>query len=82
MPAVLPDTCWDEAGILPCLLSVDLAVKGFTVRDLLELAPGAILESENASGADVPVVVNTRIIGWAEFEVVSDRLAVRLTELA
>ena len=80
--AVIPDVRWVQVGILPCTLSVDLPLKRFTVSDLLQLAPGVVLESQNASGADVPLVVNTQVIGWAEFEVVSDRIAVRVTELA
>jgi len=45
------------------------------------MEPGSIVESRNVNGADVPVFVNARLIGWAEFEVVGQRLAVRLTEL-
>lgn len=81
-PFGIPDSLWDDVGDLPCTLSVNLALKHFTVRDLLRLSAGAIVESENAHGADVPVIVNTRLIGWAEFEVVGQKLAVRLTELA
>ena len=72
---------WAEAGYLPCLLSVDLALRNFTVRDLLQLEPGAILETKNVNGADVPVTVNSQLIAWAEFEVVAHRIAVRITEL-
>jgi len=82
IPAVISDETWDEAEWLPCLLSIDLPLKSFTVRDLLRLEVGAVLESSNAEGADVPVIVNSQLIGWAEFEVVGQRLAVRLTELA
>ena len=82
VPTIIPDTRWEEAGILPCILSVDLPLKRFTVSDLLQLAPGVVLESHNASGADVPLIVNTQVVGWAEFEVVRDRIAVRVTELA
>ena len=82
IPAVISDETWDEAGWLRCLLSIDLPLKSFTVRDLLRLEVGAVLESSNAEGADVPVIVNSQLIGWAEFEVVGQRLAVRLTELA
>jgi len=64
------------------VLSVDLPLQRFTVSDLLQLGPGMILESQNASGADVPLVVNSQIIGWAEFEIVRDLIAVRVTELA
>ena len=73
---------WAEAALLPCVLSVDVPLKNFTVRDLLRLEPGSIAESKNANGADLPIFVNTRLIGWAEFEVVGQRLAIRLTELA
>ena len=82
IPAAVGEETWDEAGWLPCLLSIDIALKSFTVRDLLRLEVGAVLETMNAEGADVPVIVNSQLIGWAEFEVVGHRLAVRLTELA
>lgn len=76
-----PEELWEQAGLLPCVLSVDVPLKEFTVRDLLRMEPGSIVESKNVNGADVPVFVNARLIGWAEFEVVGQRLAVRLTEL-
>ena len=79
--AEVPEELWEQAGWLPCVLRVDVALKEFTVRDLLQLEPGSIVESKNANGADVPVSVNSRLIGWAEFEVVGQRLAIRLTEL-
>ena len=78
----ISEELWSEAGWLTCTLSVDLRLKRFTVRDLLQLENGAILETENVNGADVPVQVNTRLIAWAEFEVVAQRIAVRVTELA
>jgi len=81
IPVSVPDELWDEAGWLPCFISVDLPVRVFTVRDLLQLDVGAILETEIADGADVPVMVNAQLVGWAEFEIVGDKLAVRMTEL-
>jgi flagellar motor switch protein FliN/FliY len=82
IPVAIPEDIWEEAGWLPCVLSVDLPLRKFSVRDLLQLEPGTVLESRNPSGSDVPVIVNGQLIGWAEFEVVSHRLAVRITELA
>lgn len=79
---VASEELWEEAGELPCVLSVDLPLSNFTVRDLLQLGEGSVLESNKPNGADVPVVVNSQIIGWAEFEVMGQRLAVRVTELA
>jgi flagellar motor switch/type III secretory pathway protein FliN len=78
---LVPEERWDEAQWLPCLLSMDLPVTSFTVRDLLRLEPGVILETKSANGADVPIVINSQRIGWAEFEVVGKRLGIRVTEL-
>jgi len=69
-------------GWLPCHLSLDLPITGFTVGDLLRLAKGSIAETSCPQEEDIPVRVNGLLIGWAEFEVIEDRLAIRITELA
>lgn len=79
---VASEELWAEAGELPCVLSVDVPLKRFTVRDLLLLERDTLLESSKPTGADVPVVVNSQVIGWAEFEAMGQRLAVRITEVA
>jgi flagellar motor switch/type III secretory pathway protein FliN len=81
IPVAIPEEVWEEADMLPCLLSVDLPLQSFTVRELLRLEPGVILETKSANGADVPIIVNTQRIGWAEFEVVGQRLGIRITEV-
>jgi flagellar motor switch/type III secretory pathway protein FliN len=82
IPVAVSEELWEEAAWLPCVFSVDLQVHRFTVRELLQLEKGTVLETKNANGSDVPVLVNAQRIGWAEFEVVGQRLAVRITELA
>jgi flagellar motor switch/type III secretory pathway protein FliN len=81
VPVGIPEELWQEASWLPCVLSVNLAVGDFTIGDLLCLEGGMVFETKNASSADVPVVVNSRRIGWAEFEVVGQRMGIRITEL-
>ncbi len=81
IPVSIPEEVWEEANWLGCLLSMDLPVHSFTVRTLLRLEPGVILETKNDSSADVPIIVNSQRIGWAEFEVMGRRLALRITEL-
>jgi flagellar motor switch/type III secretory pathway protein FliN len=80
--SAVSEELWKEAALLPCRLSVDIPLREFTVRDLLQLESGSVVESKNVNGADVPVIVNQRLIGWAEFEVMGQRLALRVTELA
>jgi len=66
---------------LPCTLAVDLPVIRFTVRDLFRLASGSIVETAYHQSSDLPLRVNGQLVGWTEFEVVGERLAVRLTDL-
>lgn len=67
---------------LPCTLAVDLPVVKFTVRDLLCLTKGSIVETGYHQSSDLPLRVNGQLVGWTEFEVVGERLAVRLTDLS
>jgi flagellar motor switch/type III secretory pathway protein FliN len=67
---------------LKCTITLDLPLVRFTIHDLLELRVGAILETSCKATSDVPLRVNGKLIGWTEFEVVGNTLAVRITELA
>ncbi len=67
---------------LPCTMAVDIPVVKFTVRELLSLAQGSIVETAYHQSSDLPLRVNGQLIGWTEFEVVGERLAVRLTDLS
>jgi flagellar motor switch/type III secretory pathway protein FliN len=67
---------------LPCTLALDLPVVKFTVGDLLSLARGSIVETAYHQSSDIPLRVNGQLVGWTEFEVVGQRLAVRLTDLS
>ncbi len=72
----------DRMPWLPCTLSVDVPVVQFTIRDLLRLSEGSIVETACHQTSDVPLRVNHLLIGWTEFEVIGDRLAVRITDQA
>ena len=77
-----PETeAWTQAQRLPCRLSVELAVPGFTVGDLLRLDATAVFDTQVAEGARVPVKVNGQMVGRGEFDVVGERLAVRLVDV-
>jgi len=67
---------------LPCTLALDLPVIKFTVGDLLSLVSGSIIETAYHQSSDLPLRVNGQLVGWTEFEVVGERLAVRLTDLS
>jgi len=65
---------------LPCMLTLEVPVPGFTVGDLMTLREGSIVASGCNQTSDVPLRVNQLLIGWTEFEVIDDRLAVRITD--
>jgi flagellar motor switch/type III secretory pathway protein FliN len=67
---------------LPCTLVLDIPVVKFTVGDLLNLTKGSVVETAYHQSSDLPLRVNGQLVGWTEFEVVGERLAVRLTDLS
>jgi len=77
----VPDP-WTRVEPLPCLLTIEISVPGFTVADLVSLERGRLIATRWTVGQDVPLRINDVLIAWSEFEVVHNRLAVRLTELA
>lgn len=72
---------WEQVRPLPCRLTVDLPLPGFTVADALRLQRSSVINSHWAVSADVPMRLNGELIARGEFEVVGNHLAVRLTEL-
>lgn len=77
-PADLLDTMpW-----LPCTLALEVPVVRFTIGDLLSLSQGSVVETACHHTSDVPLRVNGLLIGWTEFDVIGDHLAVRITEQA
>jgi flagellar motor switch/type III secretory pathway protein FliN len=72
----------EKFGWLPCQLSLEIPVVKFTVGDLLRLGKESIVETACASSSDIPLRANGLLIARTEFEVIGNRLAVRITELA
>lgn len=72
---------WSEYSWLICNVNVDIPVAGFTVRQLLQLQPGTLVESSWEQAKELPLCVNGEQIGVAQFDPVGDCLAVRISEL-
>lgn len=66
---------------LPMQLDVTIPVPSFRVQDLLALERGVVLETEWSHTDDVPVWCGGSQLVWSEFEVVDQKLAVRVTRL-
>jgi flagellar motor switch/type III secretory pathway protein FliN len=67
---------------LPLQLDVTVPVPGFRVGDLLALEKGTVIESLWPHLDDVPVWCGGTQLVWTEFEVVDQKLAVRVTRIS
>ena len=80
-----PSEKGDPADVLPwlpCTVSLDIPLSRFTIGDLSRLKKGSVLTTSYRHLSDIPLYVNGQFIGWTEFEVIDECLAVRITELA
>jgi flagellar motor switch protein FliN/FliY len=73
---------WGLLAQIPMHVAASIPLRKFTLRDLVELRAGSVVRSEWLSGEDVPLKIGAVQISWCEFEVVEQRLAIRLTRLA
>jgi flagellar motor switch protein FliN/FliY len=62
-------------------VSVELGRTRMTVRDLLALAPGIIVELDKAAGAPVDLLVNGILMARGEVVVIDEEFAVRISEI-
>lgn len=72
---------------LDLLHDVELAVTAelgrtrMSVRDLLSLAPGSVVELDRAAGAPIDVLVNGTLIARGEVVVIDEEFGIRITEI-
>jgi flagellar motor switch/type III secretory pathway protein FliN len=73
---------WEILSQLRVRLRVAVALNRFRVRDLLTLKEGQVFESLSPDTDDVTLLVGQVQLGWSEFEVLDQRMAVRMTRLS
>jgi flagellar motor switch protein FliN/FliY len=62
-------------------VTVELGRTRMTVRDLLALSPGAVLELDRAAGSPADLLVNGRLIARGEVVVIDENFGIRITEI-
>src|SRR5665213_2809988 len=72
---------WPVLSRLPVTMIATISLSRFRVQDLLGLAEGQVFESTSPDTEDVPLKVGDVQLGWTEFEVVEQKIALRLTRL-
>ncbi len=72
---------WRMVAQLPVVVSVEVPLKKFHVRDLLTLQKSQVFETVLPETEDVPLMAADIQLGWSEFEVNHRQLVARLTRL-
>ncbi|GIH97575.1 flagellar motor switch protein FliN [Planobispora siamensis] len=62
-------------------VTAELGRTRMTVRELLSLAPGAVVELDRAAGSPVDLLVNGRLIARGEVVVIDENFGIRITEI-
>ncbi len=66
---------------IPVQLSVELGRARITIKNLLQLTQGAVVELDGAAGAPLKVFVNGCLIAQGEVVVIEEKFGIRLTEI-
>ncbi len=66
---------------IPVQLTVELGRTKLSIRNLLQLAHGSVVELDGMAGEPMDVLVNGTLIAQGEVVVVNDKFGIRLTDI-
>ncbi|NWG31735.1 MAG: flagellar motor switch protein FliN [Rhodocyclaceae bacterium] len=66
---------------IPVNLTVELGRAKISIRNLLQLAHGSVVELDGLAGEPMDVLVNGTLIAQGEVVVVNDKFGIRLTDI-
>ena len=66
---------------VPLRVSVELGRTELTIKDLLQLGTGSVLELEKLAGEPLEILVNRRLVSRGEVVVINEKYGIRLTDI-
>ena len=72
---------YDMIMDIPVQLTVELGRTKLSIRNLLQLAHGSVVELDGLAGEPMDVLVNGTLIAQGEVVVVNDKFGIRLTDI-
>lgn len=66
---------------IPVTLSMEVGNTDISIRSLLQLSQGSVVELDRVAGEPLDVMVNGTLIAHGEVVVVNDRYGIRLTDV-
>ncbi|MFD2208836.1 flagellar motor switch phosphatase FliY [Virgibacillus halophilus] len=67
---------------IPLKVTVELGRTSRTIKEILELSAGSIVELDKLAGEPVDILVNAKLIAKGEVVVIDENFGVRITEIA
>jgi flagellar motor switch protein FliN len=80
-PKSAPSGDFDLILDIPVHLTVELGRTKISIRNLLQLAHGSIVELDGLAGEPMDVLVNGTLIAQGEVVVVNEKFGIRLTDI-
>lgn len=66
---------------VPLQISAELGRTSMSVKEILQLTPGSVIELDKLAGEPVDLLVNGKLIAKGEVVVTEENFAVRITEI-
>lgn len=66
---------------VPLLISVELGRKDLTIKEILELSPGSLIELNQLAGEPVDLLINGKLFARGEVVVIDENFGIRVTAI-
>lgn len=66
---------------IPLRVTVELGRSRMSIRDILQLAQGSVIELSKFAGDPLEVMVNDKLVAYGEVVVVNEKFGIRLTDI-
>lgn len=66
---------------IPVDVHAELGQTEISIREILRLGPGSIVELDRLAGSPADIIVNGKLIGQGDIVVVNDNFGVRISKL-
>lgn len=66
---------------VPVKVSVELGRKKLSIKELISLKPGSVIEFSDNIDDFLKIYVNDVLFAYGEFTIINDRLSVRITDV-
>ena len=66
---------------VPLQVSVELGKAKKTIKEILELGPGSVIELDRLAGEPVDMIVNGKLVAKCEVVVINETFGIRITDI-